>query len=739
MPSPYTRPGQINGESPITERQDPAAGTVSDAAYGAGWDAVTTIAPSKNAVRDKIETLVTGPAFATDLAICIFDGTTGKLIKVALVTIDASGNILLPGAQEVRFRDANAAIWSSASTALRIKGTAIVSVLTDLFQVTDAAFTGARFRVIDVVGTVNYLQIEPSATGNAVIARINGTDVNRSFNVIPAGTGRLQENGANVPRLADPLSQFAATTSLQLLGMISDETGSGALVFATSPTLVTPTLGAASATSITGLSAPSGGSDAANKDYVDALANGLDWKASVRVATTAAGVLATDFENLDTIDGVVLATGDRILLKNQTAGAENGIYVVAASGAPARSADANVSAEVTSGMSCLVSEGTANADKVFVLTTNDPITLGTTALVFTQLAGGSYTHPNHTGPITSTGDGATAVASQTGSGSTFVMNTSPTLVTPVLGVASCTSLATSAASPLLLTNDQLVTIALTAQTIGPATLIIPDLAGAGASFLLSTLNQVISGIKIFNDGKLKLAGNTSGNTILKAAAVAGATTLTLPGVTDTIAVLGTAQNWSAAQLLTIANELQFRATTNRLYSNAIGELTLTAPTLVTIGAAGATITLSETATLVKKAVVYNNVTTAGWGIPAIYAAGRATAQTAANASVATYTVGAADGSFQVSANVLVTTATTHNFTVTCTYTDEGNTARTLTFNFSSIAGVLATAIINTGGAVPYQGVPLHIRCKAATAITIKTTGTFTTVTYNVEGLILQTA
>jgi len=136
---------------------------------------------------------------------------------------------------------------------------------------------------------------------------------------------------------------------------------------------------------------------------------------------------------------------------------------------------------------------------------------------------------------------------------------------------------------------------------------------------------------------------------------------------------------------------------------------------------------------------YNNVTSAGWGIPGIYAAGRSTAQAAAVASVATYTVGAADGSFVVSANVLVTTATTHNFTVTCAYTDESNTARTLTLNFSDVAGTIATAIANAGGAVPYHGIPLHIRCKAATVITIATTGTFTTVTYNVEGIIQQVA
>lgn len=134
---------------------------------------------------------------------------------------------------------------------------------------------------------------------------------------------------------------------------------------------------------------------------------------------------------------------------------------------------------------------------------------------------------------------------------------------------------------------------------------------------------------------------------------------------------------------------------------------------------------------------YNGITTAGGGVPAIYGQGRFTAQTAAKATVATYTVGAADASFLVSANVLITTSTVHNFTVTVSYTDEGNTARTLTLNFSTVGGAIATAIANAGGAVPYEGVPLHIRAKASTSITIGTTGTFTTVTYNVEGYISQ--
>lgn len=108
----------------------------------------------------------------------------------------------------------------------------------------------------------------------------------------------------------------------------------------------------------------------------------VQWKAPVRVATTAAGTLASSFENGDTIDGVVLATGDRILIKDQAAGAENGIYVVAASGAPARASDADSAAELI-GSIVIVKEGTANADTGW-LATNDSITLGTTALVFTK-------------------------------------------------------------------------------------------------------------------------------------------------------------------------------------------------------------------------------------------------------------------------------------------------------------------------------------------------------------------
>lgn len=120
---------------------------------------------------------------------------------------------------------------------------------------------------------------------------------------------------------------------------------------------------------------------------VDAARSGLDVKASVRVATTAAGTLSTSYANAQVVDGVTLATGNRILIKNQAAGAENGIYTVNASGAPTRATDADANEEVTPGLFTFVEEGTVNADSGWVLSNNDTITLGTTALTFAQFSG----------------------------------------------------------------------------------------------------------------------------------------------------------------------------------------------------------------------------------------------------------------------------------------------------------------------------------------------------------------
>lgn len=132
---------------------------------------------------------------------------------------------------------------------------------------------------------------------------------------------------------------------------------------------------------------PTSAQDGATKAYVDAVSTGLDVKKSVRVATTTNGTLASAYANGSTVDGVSLVTADRILLKDQTTGTENGIYTVNASGAPTRATDADSSAEVTPGMFTFIEEGTVNADSGWVMTNNGTITLGTTSLVFAQFSG----------------------------------------------------------------------------------------------------------------------------------------------------------------------------------------------------------------------------------------------------------------------------------------------------------------------------------------------------------------
>lgn len=125
----------------------------------------------------------------------------------------------------------------------------------------------------------------------------------------------------------------------------------------------------------------------ATKEYADAIAQGLDPKASVRVMTTADITLS----GTQTIDGVAVVAGDRVLVKNQTTGSQNGIYVVA-TGAWARSVDADTSAKVTTGMYTFVEDGTVGGGSGMNLITKAPITLGTTALVFSQFnAATSYT------------------------------------------------------------------------------------------------------------------------------------------------------------------------------------------------------------------------------------------------------------------------------------------------------------------------------------------------------------
>lgn len=154
---------------------------------------------------------------------------------------------------------------------------------------------------------------------------------------------------------------------------------------------------------IISLADPSAATDAANKQYVDARVAGLAWKEAVRAASTAT-VDISQLNNGDALDGVTVATGDRVLLKSQSSGAENGIYVVGATaGSTARATDADSTAELHNA-TVFVREGTVNADTAWVQTAT-VTTVGTTAQTWTQFgAGGGSSYTFGDGLIESGGD-----------------------------------------------------------------------------------------------------------------------------------------------------------------------------------------------------------------------------------------------------------------------------------------------------------------------------------------------
>ena len=179
------------------------------------------------------------------------------------------------------------------------------------------------------------------------------------------------------------------------------------------------------------VAAPTSDTDAANKAYVDAARTGLDVKNSVRVATTANITLS----GLQTIDSVSLVAGNRVLVKNQTTAADNGIYVVVDGGAWTRSEDANSSIKITPGMFTFVEEGTDNADSGFILTNNAEVNLGLTGLAFAQFsgagqidAGAGLTKTGNTLNVGGTASRITVNADTVDIASTYVGQTSITTV-----------------------------------------------------------------------------------------------------------------------------------------------------------------------------------------------------------------------------------------------------------------------------------------------------------------------
>ena len=272
--------------------------------------------------------------------------------------------------------------------------------------------------------------------------------------------------GSTDTSLGDTITALAGMTEIAVDNLtlnantISTTNSNGDMVLAPN--------GTGSVTVPSGYTARAGfGSDSlVNKSYVDSVANGLDVKASVRVATTAnlagtydnsAGTITAGSNGAISVDGVTLVVNDRVLVKDQSTAAQNGFYKVTTVGSGSaafvltRTPDADAASELTAGAFTFTEEGSANADNGYVLSTNGAITLGTTGITFEQFsgagqisAGNGLTKTGNTIDVVGTADKITVSSNAITIASSYVGQTSiTTLGTVATGTWNATTIGTA--------------------------------------------------------------------------------------------------------------------------------------------------------------------------------------------------------------------------------------------------------------------------------------------------------
>jgi len=313
---------------------------------------------------------------------------------VGKATTDTLTNKTISGSSNTLSNIGNGSLTNSAVTigSTSVSLGATVTTFAGLASVTSTAFVGA------LTGNAS------TATTLQTARTINGVSFNGSADItVTAAAGTLSGNTLNSGVTASSLTSvgtistgvWEATDIGVAHGGTGTSTGSitgtGALTFTAGGTDTNVNL-VPNGTGIVDVGGkrvgnaanPTQSSDLATKAYVDSLSNGLDVKASVRAATTANITLS----NTQTIDGVALSVGDRVLVKNQTTGSQNGIYVVASSSwTRATDFDNSPDVEVSPGTFFFVEEGTTQADNGYVVSNDGAITIGTTAITFSQFSG----------------------------------------------------------------------------------------------------------------------------------------------------------------------------------------------------------------------------------------------------------------------------------------------------------------------------------------------------------------
>ena len=284
----------------------------------------------------------------------------------------------------------------TASRALTSNGSGKVAVSTVtstelgyVSGVTSAIQTQIDSKQPTITGSATTIDTESLTASRAVISNSSqkiavstttDTELGYLSGVTSAVQTQLDAKLVKASNLSDLTSTSTARTNLGLGTIATQNANNVALTGGT----------------ITGLGDPSSTSDAATKNYVDNLVAGLRTRAVARVASTTNVAISSGLENGDTLDGVTLVTGNRVLLKDQSTPSQNGLYTVVASGAASRDTEYDTISELA-GQLILVSEGSTHADDLFLCTTDTSATLGSSSISYTQV------FPSSGGTVTSVG------------------------------------------------------------------------------------------------------------------------------------------------------------------------------------------------------------------------------------------------------------------------------------------------------------------------------------------------
>jgi hypothetical protein len=335
----------LNGVSSAIQTQlDAKQATITGSASTIDTESLTA---NRAVISNGSQKIAVSDVTSTELG--YLDGVTSAV----QTQIDSKQATITGGASTIASSDL------TASRALQSNGSGKV-------EVSDVTTTELGY--LDGVSSAIQTQLDAKQTSDAQLTDIAGLTPTDSNFIVGDGSNFVTESGAT------------ARTSLGV-GSIATQAANNVSI---------------SGGAVTGLGSPSSNSDAATKSYVDQAVAGLRTRTIAECATTANVNLTNGLEAGDTIDGVTLVAGDRVLVKDQSTASENGLYLAVSSGAASRDPEHDSIAELSGGM-VVVNQGSTNDNKIFLCTTDNTGSVGSTSITYTVIT------PSNTGTVTSVG------------------------------------------------------------------------------------------------------------------------------------------------------------------------------------------------------------------------------------------------------------------------------------------------------------------------------------------------